>query len=458
MATNKKPSPQMIFFKDLLVKYRQVENSMIHPRGFHYYIVTRPESERQIPSSGGPRLYENTWNEYKNLCSVVANARVLGLIPFDWISDNRNEDIDLKLPIEHVSNTFEIAIPDFGETPVLGCKHMDSFKDVVNSILIRNNTKPCHFNHQSYHICVVIEKSSFSDSIQLITKKHGADFIVFAGQASVTRVNEVCLRAKSLNLPLLALYCSDLDVAGYFMPTNFMRRVNQIYPNNKNRLERVLLTRGQTAQHNLPPSFEVKTKKYPKKQVDEFVAETGSDICVELDALPKRVLLELIEKKLTEFSHLDEDKKEFDKKSEQFSEMADAMNNELDISEWQEDYDAVKEDFDVVIERVQDFQSEIVSELDTVESRARHIKNQIESNIDDFISNYEKEHPIDDSDDDTTKDSQLTTQDVSKPIESTSVPNKDSSQSTETSLKELLDLEPDENELDDENEEETDSD
>jgi hypothetical protein len=409
----KKANPQMLFFKALLERYRAKYNNIkIHPRGFHYFIVTLPDAERQIPTRTGTRLYENTHNEYKNLCAVLADARVYSFIPFEWIKDKRNDDIIAKPPMQKTTNSYEFEIPEMGSLPVLSCREMDDFNEFVNQTVINNETKPCHFTHQDYHITVVIEKSSFEDEIVEVTNKHGADFIVFTGQASVTRINELCLRASALNKPILALYCSDLDVAGWFMPTNFMRRLNQIYPcGNKNRMERVLLSREQSSKYNLPRSFETSDKKYSKKQTDEFIAATGSSECIELDALPMPTILELVEAKLNEFSNLEKDQKEFDKKRKHFEDVAKELQNKLDLSDFREGYNDLKDQFNEIINRVQTFQEHIQSEIDEIDSATDHLKQQAEEHINKFIENYLEENPDpedEDEDDDEIENKEET--------------------------------------------------
>lgn len=59
-------------------------NRTIHPRGFHYVLVTR------APAKPDGQTYRNTEVDYKWMQRGLALARWLGYLTFDQIADNRN--------------------------------------------------------------------------------------------------------------------------------------------------------------------------------------------------------------------------------------------------------------------------------------------------------------------------------------------------------------------------------
>ena len=248
-------------------------------RGLHYFIVSLPEEERQIPAKGGgTRTYQNTKNEYKNLSRLIVEARIAGLIPFDILVDLKNEEVDITVKERRPPKLRGVSV-DSGGYISLSTEYMKDFEKFIEDIAI-DVAKP-KFYSQKYRITLVIEKSKARDKLRRLAMKYGADFIHFGGQFSVTRVYDIARLAKAENKPCLILYISDLDCSGWFMPEAFFRRLMQIYPNPENKIVRVALTKEQADKYNLPPSFEPDMKLYPKGQIKRFIEESGSDVCIE---------------------------------------------------------------------------------------------------------------------------------------------------------------------------------
>ncbi len=285
----------------MLKKYFQATGlSQVGNRRLHYWIGSLPESERMLPGKYGLRPYRLNRDDYQNIaCDKVADARIAGLIPWDCIVDDKNEQIHLAPPSQIGKKI--LWFPGINLPSITNIESMDTFYS--------NVTTP-KFSHQDYHLLICIEKATAITTLKELAEKHGADLLVFRGQPSVTRINDAIKNARIKGKPIALFYISDLDIAGWNMPKACIRNINDIYP-KENILVKILLSREQVIEYHLPAAFETKDKSYSKKQKDEFILQTGSNVCVELDALPENIIFELLDEALSQYSGLDKDRAQY---------------------------------------------------------------------------------------------------------------------------------------------------
>lgn len=283
-----------------LLRYRQERGERpVRVRGLHYFIVSLPESERRIPAkrNGEFRIYQNTLADYQNLSRLLVKVRTEELIPWDWIVDEKNELPQWMPERQH---------PDYFLTPDIGDLHqffLPALSDTLPQwndfkISVQSEVLTPNFSGHSHRVVLAIEKSTAYDDLKQLCQQYGADFLCFSGQFSVTRVNDIVEAARSEDLPVALLYISDLDCAGWLMPTAFFKRLNEIYPHEDHKFVRVGLTRDQANHLNLPTSFEPDNKGYKPGQIARFIEESGGHACIELDAVDDRILIKWARKEL----------------------------------------------------------------------------------------------------------------------------------------------------------------
>jgi hypothetical protein len=369
-------------------RYLQVKNkSSVGVRRLHYFIIGLPESERMvfIRNGQGKRPYDNTLIEYHTLSQALVKARYEGLIPWDSVIDEKNPDVVFMPDRVEAKTTVSVTLPDLGTCDL---KEMPSWDEFSIGISTDASFSPSEFVCQTHRIVVVCEKATSTEEIQELCQEYGADYICLSGRHSVTRIYDVVKRAQEEGKPIRALYMSDLDPAGWDMPRSFMARLQEMYPYDElgNHMDhkptRVLLTRPQARQYNLPPSFDVKEKNYDNKTLARFIEETGSDVCIELDALDENVFLSLLERELQKVAALDEDVKSKDALKKVYS------APEPDLSDFQKEYEEIQVGYNEIF-------GEIESKILVIQKlleRMDEIKSEIEIAYDDEIEDlgYEK--------------------------------------------------------------------
>ncbi len=274
-------------------------------RRLHYWIVSLPEDERQIPSvKDTVATYQNTKYWYQRLSELLVNARLKELVSSDAIIDEKNGEPIYMPPREEGKYGIKPLVPEFGYLPSLdGGEEMPGFDDL--EIRFRPESEEPKFASQTHRIVVVIEKATSEQALSRLCEHYGADLLIFSGQSSVTRIYDVAKAARAENKPVAVLYINDLDVAGHDMSTSFFRRLQEIYPRPDHEVARVALTRDQAIGLNLPPSFEPRGSA---SRISRFIEETGSDECIELDALDEEDLIRFLRRELQKWSALDVDR------------------------------------------------------------------------------------------------------------------------------------------------------
>lgn len=370
----------------MLKRYLEEKNAnAVGIRRLHYFIVSLPESERMMPAKKGMRPYENTLQDYKTLSRLLGEARINGEIPFEWIIDEKNEPL-IEMPARRdLTASINYNFEDSGYIPYIDAiEKMKDWDEFFDSIEFKASVSPPKFKHQTHRIVVAIEKATARDRLERLCRKYGADLLIFSGQFSLTRVHDAVSRAMAENKPVALLYISDLDCAGWFMPEAFFRRINEIYPHPDNTVVRVALTREQAEKFNLPPAFDPDDKKYPERQKQRFIKESGGRECIELDALDEDILMDLLEEELKKWAKLDEDKKEYEEKKKEYEKKAEELKSKLDLTDIKDEYEQVAKEFNEIVEEIERLFAQIKERAEKIESKKHEVIEKIRERLRDM--------------------------------------------------------------------------
>jgi len=332
---------------------KEKDKSAVGIRRLHYFVVSLPQAERMMPGKNGSRLYENTLTGYQRLSGLLVEARIRGMIPWDSIIDEKNLPPVFMPDREEAYSLCIIGADRFTPIePISNTMPMLSFEDFAASVKLDGRVSGPHFTNQGHRIVVAIEKGTSQDRLTALCERYGADLLIFSGQFSLTRVNDVVERARGEDLPVALLYISDLDCAGWFMPEAFFNRINEIYPHPDHVVVRVALTRGQAAANNLPPAFDPDDKGYKPGQIARFIKESGGNTCIELDALDEKYLLTALERHLEKYANLTADREEHEDEVCSLQETISAVDMKCVLEPLHQQYEQVRGDHNQALQEL----------------------------------------------------------------------------------------------------------
>jgi hypothetical protein len=235
----------------------------IHLRGLHYMILGQPKPD------GLP--YTNTdadWLWLSGGCGKA--ARFLGYIPFDQIVDQRNAQPVVRLlehlePWPYVKVGINVEIPDADDLePRIGAAYFTGV--------------------QPYKLVLVGEKSSLHDVLAPIAETFGADLYLPTGEISDTLIHQMAKIGVKDGRPMVVLYFSDCDTAGWQMPISVGRKLQamqvSLFPELDFQVHRVALVPDQVREWGLPST----PLKDTERRGDAWQAATGV-AQTEIDAL-----------------------------------------------------------------------------------------------------------------------------------------------------------------------------
>jgi hypothetical protein len=210
-------------------------NRKIHLRGLHYMVIGQPKPD------GTP--YTNTEADWLWLSQTAGKAaRFLGYIPFEQIVDQRNAAPTVRIferltPWRYVNVGVEVEIPDADElTPRVG---LAGFVGV-----------------QRHKLVMVGEKSSLDDVLAPIAAAREADLYLPTGCLSDTLIHQMAKVGAEDGRPMVVLYFSDADPAGWNMPIEVSRKLQafreSLFPELDFQVHRVALTPDQVREYGLP--------------------------------------------------------------------------------------------------------------------------------------------------------------------------------------------------------------
>jgi hypothetical protein len=242
------------------------ENSRVHLRGAHYLISSAGDVRKP-----DRKLYLNNDPDWNWLSEHSARAaRWLGYVPFERISDERNEEAEL-----YISDCY----PPW---PRLVAGDKIELSETASDLMPRFQAS--YYGRQHYRIVLITEKSSLSPILRPIAQRIGGELVPMTGETSDTRIAELAARAALDGRPVLVLYFSDHDPSGWQMPISVSRKLQALrdllYPGLSIQVRRAALTAQQANRLDLPST----PLKSTEKRAANWLAETGREQ-TELDAL-----------------------------------------------------------------------------------------------------------------------------------------------------------------------------
>jgi hypothetical protein len=255
-----------------------------HLRRLHYLLVSEPTPP--LRPDGAP--YVNTYDNWMLLNGASREARYLGLVDPTALEDHRSAPPALfagsrptPAPAWDVSGLGRWEDPPslpWIETDVSWDSDLSMPRPTVSGYDYDDAAD------QPFHLEVWIEKSTMTDILEPICRRHGIDLVVGVGYLSVTRVVEMLRRVADHGKPARIFYISDFDPSGEGMPIQVARQSEFWLPDRAAdadlKLEPLVLTAEQARQYGLPRA----PIKEGNKQKDDFESRHGEG-AVELDAL-----------------------------------------------------------------------------------------------------------------------------------------------------------------------------
>ncbi len=225
-----------------------------HPmtlRQVHYRLVGR-----------GDTTYANTRVDYNQLSKWLVQDRIEGVIPWGWIEDR------LRKP-RHVPMWEDVR----------------GFKDFARRVYRRDV-----WQDQPRYLEAWLEKDALSGIFGDALEPYGVTLNVGRGFDSATSVKDAADRYRD-GEGITVLYFGDFDPSGEDMVRSLRARLLELGAEPE--IVKCALTFEDIERYELPPDF----TKATDSRSSAFVARFG-DVAVELDALPRDVLLERIRREV----------------------------------------------------------------------------------------------------------------------------------------------------------------
>ena len=179
----------------------------VHWRGLHYAMV----ANGKIRKPNGT-IYRNTKEDWDWLVIGPAKAaRWLGYIPFERISDQRNDDpiihrVERVAPEARLLIGLDVEIPDADDIEPL---------PTADGFIAR----------QPFHFVIFGEKSSLEDIVLPIAEEFESDLYLASGEISDTLTHQIAKDTNNDGRPLVLFTLTDFDPAGYQMAVSIGRKL-----------------------------------------------------------------------------------------------------------------------------------------------------------------------------------------------------------------------------------------
>jgi len=209
-------------------------------------------------------IIANEERSYKNLSTLVSDARLAGLIDWDAIEDR-------------------IRVPD---VPI----EFKDLNDVVDAALYSYRLP--RWDGQKNYVELWVEKDALAGVLRTMTKKYHVTLMVNRGYSSQSAMYEASRRFtdQGLGKKMWLLYVGDFDPSGEDMVRDVGDRMGMFGVGGLN-VVKVALTPAQIKKYKPPPN--PVRRKDPRSK--EFMEKHGGSSW-EVDALPPNVLHSLIDK------------------------------------------------------------------------------------------------------------------------------------------------------------------
>jgi hypothetical protein len=217
-------------------------------------------------------LIPNTERSYKNLGSVINDARLAGLIDWDHISDRTRS--------------------------LRQNSHWQNPQDIMNGAA--RSYKIDLWARQKYRPEVWIEKDALVGVIEGVCREEDVPFFSCRGYTSQSEMWAGAMRLKAWaekhdQTPVI-FHLGDHDPSGKDMTRDVTDRIELFM--GSVRLERLALNMDQIEQYHPPPN----PAKVTDSRATAYIAEFG-DSSWELDALEPRVIVDLIRKNVNKLKN-----------------------------------------------------------------------------------------------------------------------------------------------------------
>jgi hypothetical protein len=283
----------------------------IHLRGLHYMVLGRPKPD------GSP--YVNDDDHWEWLQGDAAKAaRFLGYIPFDQITDKRNAEPVIQVrdrrPVTaYLTTELDVSLPEAWELePQV---EVDGFTA-----------------DQPYRLALVGEKSSLAEILKPVAAEHQADLYLPTGEISDTQIYLMAEAAREDGRPLVLLYFSDFDPAGWQMGISVARKLQAmqvLLPGMPDfEVHRVALTLAQVREYGLPST----PLKASEKRADKWRLAWGAEQ-TEIDALAAlrpQLLRQIARDAIAPFYDATLDRRVFQARSDWIDEAQDTVERSTD--------------------------------------------------------------------------------------------------------------------------------
>lgn len=209
----------------------------------------------------------NTERSYKNLLSLLADARYAGLVDWDAIED-RGRVADVPSTWDSIDSIVEAAINQF-KLPI--------------------------WDDQPTYVELWVEKQALAGVLEPIARKFRVPLMVNKGYSSASAMYEAARRiersVEGIDRPSVVFYLGDHDPSGEDMVRDIAARLNEFAPDLVEPIDvrKLALTMAQVREYDPPPNPAKRTDARFAAYEEKHGAESW-----EVDALPPNVLAQII--------------------------------------------------------------------------------------------------------------------------------------------------------------------
>ncbi len=230
-----------------IIRQYQAQGLRLTLRQLYYQLVTR-------------NAIRNLEREYKNLSSLVSNARLAGLMDWNAIEDR-------------------IRIPR-------AAAEFQNLSALVEAAL-RAYRLP-RWDTQDRYVELWVEKDALAGVLEPLSREFHVTLMVNRGYSSQSAMYESAQRFIDSGKPGILFYLGDHDPSGEDMVRDIAARLEMFGADVK--VEKLALTMAQVTQYNPPPNPAKMSDPRAAGYVEEFGEQSW-----EVDALPPNVLAGIIQ-------------------------------------------------------------------------------------------------------------------------------------------------------------------
>lgn len=252
---------QLVFEKiKEIVEEFQSQGYKMTLRQLYYQLVSRD-------------IIANSQKEYAKLSTLLTEARMYGLIDWDFIEDR-------------------IRVPKINS-------QWNGIEHIVDSAIA--SYRRDRWNGQENYIEVWVEKDALSGVLLPITKKYHVNLMVNRGYSSASAMHDASLRFKKQEQKgktTYILYLGDHDPSGMDMVRDIQERM-EIFNSNVD-VKRIALNMDQIDSFNPPPN----PAKITDPRANKYISEFGNTSW-ELDALSPKDLNKLLDSEIQKLLNIE---------------------------------------------------------------------------------------------------------------------------------------------------------